>query len=448
VSRSEREMVLGDISQALEGRDLVFFGTRGDDADGLADLPNFAASFSVVSTYSQRVGIDAYSLEQFSGHRVDLDAHDIDDEPRRGPADALRDALLDRLGSHCAVMTYRPSTFLSAICFARADKARYLGMFKDHQFAFEHKPWVESAVRLLGLPRVPWVYVSDREQARAAECIQRGPVVLRTSRSSGGTGVRRVDSGAELARAWPDEPEAFVSVAPFIDSATPVNVGGVVWDDGVTVHFASVQLIGIPALTSRQFGYCGNDFGAIRDLGDEVIRDLERSVGTVGEWMRGLGYRGAFGVDFLVKDGTPLFTEVNPRFQGSTHLSNLLSRSLGESCLFTDHLAALLHVPMPRRAPLVDRTRDLPAMSHFVAHWLAPSASGVDGYRLARAATALPGLSHSDVLLSPNVVCAPGATVGRFTMRRSITTTGLDVDPAVSRVVADLSTANEGTLTR
>ena len=120
----------------------------------------------------------------------------------------------------------------------------------------------------------------------------------------------------ELESLWPDEDEAFVSVAPFLTDAVPVNVYGVVWRDGITVHPAWVELIGINSCTTRELGYCGNDFVAAAALGKGTIHEVERSVVSVGERLRGQGYVGAFGMDFLVAEGVPLFTEVNPRFQG------------------------------------------------------------------------------------------------------------------------------------
>ena len=133
----------------------------------------------------------------------------------------FRRSLLHALSRPSAVITYRPSLMLSAVCFARQDTAEYLGMAKDHQSAFEHKPWVESAVRRLGVPGIGWRYVADEEQLTSLHLVDDGPVVLRRSRSSGGTGVFRVDDPNDVARLWPDENEAFVSVAPYIVAACP-----------------------------------------------------------------------------------------------------------------------------------------------------------------------------------------------------------------------------------
>ena len=179
----------------------------------------------------------------------------------------------------------------------------------------------------------------------------------------------RVDDVDRLATNWPHQREAFVSVAPFLESAVPINVGATVWRDGVTVNHPSVQIVGIPSCTIRPFGYCGNDFGLASDLDRSVMAAIEDSTVRVGRWLLRYGYVGTFGADFLIYDGVPLFAEINPRFQGSTHASSQLSGVAGESCVMLDHLAAILGQATPLRRPLADIASDLPSLAHLVVHW-------------------------------------------------------------------------------
>lgn len=424
---TERAKLLRQVQAALKGRPLVWFGTRGDDVGAVADLANLSHSFSIISAYDQRASVEGVALERLSGIRVDLDSYDIDDDPFQEPIAEFRHQLLAATKRNCVVFTYRPSTFLSAVCFARADRVQYLGMFKDHQTAFEHKPWLESAVARLDIPRLDWRYVSDEDKSVAQRELALGPIVVRRSRSSGGVGIHRVDDPGRLERLWPRVDEAFVSVARFVDNTVPVNIGAVIWDDGLTLHYPSVQLIGVPSLTRRPFGYCGNDFGKARDLGADTLRQIEESTHIIGRWMHNLGYRGAFGIDFLVKDGVPLFTEVNPRFQGSSHLSSLISREAGESCIMLDHLAALLHLSCPTRPGLADVTTNCPDRAHLVMHSGDHRTLGLEGIDAADEMSRVPGYLFSDVLVSPRLSAEPGSAVGRFTLARQVTSTGFEI---------------------
>ena len=438
---SLRRRLVEQVSRRLGDRQLIWFGTRGDDAESLADLPQLTHVFSLTNAYRRQMAIDGHALEDLTSVRVDLDTYDIDDHPRDEATDQFRRDLLGVLSQPSVVVTYRPSTFLSAVCFARQDRCTDLGMFKDHQAAFEHKPWVESAVRELELPRLEWAYIADSEQLRTHRYLADGPVMLRRSRSSGGTGLTLVEDLTELADAWPKLDEAFVSVAPFVPDARPINIGAVVWDDGVSIHPASLQVIGHPALTRRPFGYCGNDFGAFADLDAGTIDAIETSTTRIGEWLRRSGYRGAFGVDYLVKDGVPLFTEVNPRFQGSTHLSAEISVRRDEPCILLEHVAAHLGLERPVRPPLKDYVGAECSRAHLVVHHLGEDPEHLDPHELIRHFIAKPTAVRTDVHTRPSLTTLPGGVVARLTVEDRATTDGFDLLNVWASVLAATLTA-------
>jgi hypothetical protein len=235
---------------------------------------------------------------------------------------------------------------------------------------------------------------------------------------------------------WPDEDEAFVSVAPFLADTIPLNVSGVVWrDGGVTVHPVSVQLIGIESLTKRNFGYCGNDFAAVTALGEKLVEEIERSVILIGEWLGRQSYLGAFGVDFLVSDGVALFTEVNPRFQGSTHLSTEISVELGLGCLLLEHIAAFLGIDRRQTPSLWDIARSAPPRAHLVLHSNAGAPRSLDPGAFVDAFADTGSLVRADVLTRPDLRTDPAATVARFTVDRQVTECGFDLASDISAAI-------------
>jgi hypothetical protein len=432
-----RDKLIRQVSRALGRRRLIWSGIRGDDIEPLADLPQLEAAYSIIGSYRRRASVEALAYEDLTGVRVDLETWDIDEHLEAEATTRFRREMLRSLGEDSALLPYRPSRFLSAIWFARRDRCINLGLFGGHQSAFEHKPWVETAVADLGLPRIPWTYVADEEQLTTKQLLAEGPVMLRRSRTSGGEGIFRADDVEELARQWPHIEEAFVSVAPYLDGGLPVNVGATVWHDGVTVHHPSVQLIGIRECVTRPFGYCGNDFGVARDIPRPVIQEIEDSTRAIGRWMASFGYRGTFGADFLVHEGRALFTEINPRFQGSTHASSRLSIAAGESCLMLEHVAAMLGIDAPSQPPLADVVREIAPLAHLVVHWTGDSTAQLDAQSLARGLNGQGLHSQADVVAGEGLTVERGAAVGRFTTPSVLTRTGFDLSAPWRAVVRD-----------
>lgn len=432
---SDRTAALRRISRALGGRDLIWGGLRSDDVEAISDLANVAESFSIIGGHDRGGAVPSLDFEDLSGRRVDLDGWDIEDHLDLAATHEFREALLHRLARPTALLPYRPSNFLSAILFARKDRCLDLGLFGAHQAMFDHKPWVEGLVADLGLPRIEWAYVADEEQDTVRRLLANGPVLLRVSRSSGGAGLVRVDDPAQVAERWPERPEGFVSVARYLNDALPINIGATVWRDGVTMNHPSLQMIGIPGCATRPFGYCGNDFGAVTALDAEALNGIETSVVMLGNLLRRYGYLGTFGVDFLVHQGVPLFSEINPRFQGSTHASSQLSSDAGESCIFLDHIAAVLGLESPAPLRLGDIVHNIPAFAHLVVHWTGrPSVVLADP--LVDMFDEHSKHCRTDVTAKPNLTTATGGVVARVTARTQMTSTGFELHDPWNRFVS------------
>lgn len=429
------------IRTALDGRRVVWFGIRGEDGESLLQLPELQASYSIIAPMrSGRIDPGSnVALENISGIRPDLDRYDIDLEPTEHTRE-FRGRLLREVSGRCVLMTYRPSSLVSALAFSMSDTMTLAGLFKDRQAAFEHKPWVERSLVDRGVRDLGWRYVADEHRSRVKRMLVDGPQVLRASRTSGGVGISRVQTEEDVDREWPTQPDSFVAVSPFLEHAVPVNLTGCVFDDGsVRLHPPSVQLIGIPGCTDRPFGFCGNDFGALKGHAPDVLDRLDAMARTVGGWLYDERYRGVFGVDALIADGQVLFTEINARFQGSSAVSAEIAGDLDVPDLFFDHLAAMLGLPpLGEGLTLGEWVAAQPARSQVVVHSPGP---GVCSRESGRALAPRETQVRLDQVPTPELRLVPGAALGRIVVDRSVTTTGMTVDAGTDALVVGLHDA-------
>ena len=108
-------------------------------------------------------------------------------------------------------------------------------------------------------------------------------------------------------------------VSPFFKDALSVNIHLVISDSGVLLFPASVQIINE---TKNRLLYSGADFICYNMICEEIKEKVNNESIKIGNILMRAGYRGVIGIDYIIKDNTPYFLELNTRFQASSHLIN------------------------------------------------------------------------------------------------------------------------------
>ena len=367
-----RQRYIEDIEKRLGKRKLVWFGTRGTDSQALLQLRQFREIFSIISPLNSLSAPKEVCLETMKGRRVDLDQYSIDYDTSPEAKELLR-GLYDSLEEPAFVTMYRPGAFFTSIYYPHSEFVEYLGQFHERQAPFEHKPWVESELRKRGVRVVPCKYFGDEDRRRLEEIVEQGPLVLRSSRSDGGAGLALVRDSSEIAARWPAHSDNFLGASPYLYPNIPLNVNACVFQDGsISLHSPSLQLIGLQGFTHRTFGYCGNDFAQVRELEAKTLDQLEALVVKAGKWLASMGYLGVFGVDALLYEGEVYLAEINPRFQGSSHLSSQLDVDLDRPDMFLEHIAAFLGLPPAPPVRLRDLAREQRKVAQVICHNCSP----------------------------------------------------------------------------
>lgn len=146
------------------------------------------------------------------------------------------------------------------------------------------------------------------------------PLVVQLSRSASGSGTYFADDPKSVTEIIGANPKSRIELMKYIPGKS-LNINAVVLNSGIILSPPSTQIIGQKECTPLNFGYCGNDFNP-GHFTKEIKEDIFLTTKRIGAWMRSLGYQGIFGVDYIVSqsDEQLYFTEINPRFQGSTTL--------------------------------------------------------------------------------------------------------------------------------
>ena len=401
------------IEDALGQRKLYWFGPRGADGRALLAIDQFDGAFSLMAPLNAVSVRHDVSMETLTGQRVDHNMYSFEADTSSAIRE-FRAALLGVLDHPSAVVPYRPSRFLSNICFPRTDTCRYLGQFHEHQSQFEHKPWVETELKRAGVSTLPWIYLADEERARLVDFLdQHGQIVLRASRSDGGARVELITSREALAHSLPMHDDGFLCACKFYDPAIHLNINGCVFTDGtVLLHGLSEQLIGHPDLTRRRFGYCGNIFRKANDWPPDLVHQFEYNATLTGKWLFSQGYLGVFGIDALYADGRLYVVEVNPRFQGSTWAVADTDRNNDVPDSYLMQIAVFLGLSPPRTPPLTETITEQVAQRLAIVYNLAREPVTMSAQGQIRGVTA-------DLLPANDVKVHPGALTARLLLHET-----------------------------
>ncbi len=143
--------------------------------------------------------------------------------------------------------------------------------------------------------------------------------------------------------------------APKVTGRT-ITLNACVVSSGVVLGAPFLQISGVKELNATWSGTCGNDYGVELGITAEQRQNIFDQTLAVGELMRGRGYKGLFGLDFMVSDQVQLI-EINARPPASVPTFTQLEHANDEVPLLGLHLLEFLGIPYEIDLPTVNKKK-------------------------------------------------------------------------------------------
>ncbi len=325
-------------------------GQRAHDASGINSV--FPLDFIVSCDYGADTPLyfakeDVFSMEKNKLIRKDWSNEDLNASLQGAQG---RD-IFDRWNEYkkpVNLLCYRSIGRLETSTSRLKKKPRIFAMPERMKRNFDDKILLHRILPELSLPRIPgeigklseYTFNFLRRELKL-------PFVVQFPYGSSGHFTFVIREESEYKKLRSKHPTSTVIIRKYINGFS-LNVNAVVISakGGVKVagSFPSIQIVGVPECSNSSSSYCGNDYAAAQTLDKHIIDQVEDQLQRIGIWMGGEGYRGIFGMDFMVKDGKIYAVEINPRFQNSTGLYTALDnlRRPKKRTLFLLHIAELL----------------------------------------------------------------------------------------------------------
>lgn len=204
---------------------------------------------------------------------------------------------------------------------------------------FENKVWLrETFGDRLRFPSFSITTYGDLCQAKVEGFYKKlgaMSLVIQHPTQSGGRGTYYVDGQEALTSCVAALSESLqltdkLVVSKALSDPRERTVQACVANDSVFVGPAQAQLVGHPLLVSTRRGdiqFCGGriDSGLLSNAQYAQAADAAR---IVGDRLKSEGYRGIFGMDFLISEDELYVLEVNPRLTGLTTLLAFIQREV------------------------------------------------------------------------------------------------------------------------
>ncbi|MDP2873728.1 MAG: hypothetical protein Q8N84_00260 [bacterium] len=171
-----------------------------------------------------------------------------------------------------------------------------------------------------------------------------GPkLVFQFGRGWAGNSTFFIDKESDFVRLQSQSPERLVKVSSFVVAQTAIN-NACLTNGKTLISPPFKQVTGLPEYTPYAGGTCGNNWAG-EDFSGEISEKTIRLTEKLGEKMNRIGYRGIFGLDFLITaEGEALISENNARMTASVPMFTKLELSAERVPLLAWHIMEFLGV--------------------------------------------------------------------------------------------------------
>ncbi len=257
-----------------------------------------------------------------------------------------------------AILVYQPSKKMEEVCqengWELLNNPTSFG--KD---LLENKIKFRRILKELGIA-VPPGKIASASKLHYGHLINRYglPFVIQHPTKGGGKGTFFINNKEDFDQAykklhkkWDEDNEKEVTppdeviVAQFIQGSSP-SITACVTKHGVLSTNLQYQILDAPKLYNPEKGsglFCGHDWTSSR-FSDSINYQAYEAVEKIGQYFKELGYKGIFGLDFVLdeKKEKLYIVECNPRFLGSYPVINMAQLINNEPPILAFHVLEFL----------------------------------------------------------------------------------------------------------
>ena len=253
------------------------------------------------------------------------------------------------------IITFKPSPMIQKVCDENGFK--YLGNSWKSNRKLEDKIEFIKITRKLKIPNAESGIIKLDESNFSLKATFRNVAfkekfVIQLPRGFSGNSTFFIKNKNDLNRILKKYKNRKAKLSKYVEGET-YTINACVAGNKILISQPIFQITGLSAYNKNSFGTCGNDYVYPQKLKKEENKKIFDYTKKVGEYIKGLNYKGIFGLDFVVSNNEVNLIEINPRIIGSMPLFTKLQIQNKETPFLLSHILEFVSDLIPPNPPLL-----------------------------------------------------------------------------------------------
>ena len=212
------------------------------------------------------------------------------------------------------IITFKPSPMIQKIC--AENNFNYLGNDWKLNRKLEDKIEFVEITRKLKIPNADSEIIKLERNKCSLNFSKNKKFIIQLARGFSGNSTFLIESENDLNKILKKYENRKIKLSKYLEGET-YTVNACVAEGEILISKPIFQITGLSSYNKNSFGTCGNDYVYSEKLKKEQRKKIFDYTKKIGGYLKKIGYRGIFGLDFVIDNSDVNLIEINPRFVAS-----------------------------------------------------------------------------------------------------------------------------------
>ena len=212
------------------------------------------------------------------------------------------------------IISFKPSLMIQKIC--AENNFNYLGNNWKLNRDLEDKIKFVEITKKIKIPNANSKIIKLEKNKCSLNFSKNKKFIIQLPRGFSGNSTFLVESKNSFSKILKKYENRKVKLSKYIKGET-YTINACVAERKILISKPIFQITGLSSYNKNNFGTCGNDYVYFQKLKKEQRKKVFNYTKKIGNYLKKLGYKGIFGLDFVVDGSNVNLIEINPRLVAS-----------------------------------------------------------------------------------------------------------------------------------